>query len=365
MPKAAAERFPAIEFPTIEEVGMSAGATAKHRWTVGILAAAALGWAAAYALNECLWDSLVDQFGLDPGDRTVAAVHFFFYDTVKILLLLTGLMFVVGMLRASLDLNRARDYLQGRGLFIGLTLAVVLGVVTPFCSCSSIPLFIGFVAAGIPLSITLTFLIASPLVSEIAAILIGQEFGWHIAAAYVVAGSALSIAIGWIFSRFDLSRWVEEMVFATPVAALRVEGHVPSLAERAEAALTETKDIFRSVWAWVLVGVAVGALIHGWVPADFFTRFAGPDNPFGVVVATVAGVPLYVNGAGVVPIAEALWTKGVPLGTVMAFIMSTIALSIPQAVMLRRVMKPALLGIFFGTVTVGIILIGLLFNFLG
>ncbi|PRC48721.1 hypothetical protein C6A85_78410, partial [Mycobacterium sp. ITM-2017-0098] len=155
------------------------------------------------------WDAIVGWLGLDSGTRAVGAVQFFLYDTVKIFLLLTGLMFVVGMLRASLDLDKARDYLQGRGLFVGLVLAVVLGVVTPFCSCSSIPLFIGFVAAGIPLSITLTFLIASPLISEIAAIMIGDQFGWHIAAVYVVAGSVLSLAIGWIFSRFDLSRWVE------------------------------------------------------------------------------------------------------------------------------------------------------------
>ena len=182
--------------------------------------------------------------------------------------------------------------------------------------------------------------------------------------AYVAAGSALSLAIGWIFSRFDLSRWVEDIVYDTQVTALRTEGRVPSLAERAQAASAETRDIFRSVWAWVLAGVAVGAVIHGWVPADFFTRFAGPNNPLSVVVATVAGAPLYVNGAGVVPIAEALWAKGVPLGTVMAFIMSTIALSIPQAVMLRRVLKPPLLGLFFGTVTLGIMLIGYLFNIL-
>lgn len=330
-----------------------------------MLLLAASGWVGAYALNEYLWDAIAAWLGLDLHARAVGAVHFFLYDTVKILLLLTGLMFVVGVLRASLDLDKARNYLQGRGLFVGLVLAVVLGVVTPFCSCSSIPLFIGFVAAGIPLSITLTFLIASPLISEIAAIMIGDQFGWHIAAAYVAAGSVLSLLIGWIFSRFDLSRWVEDMVFTTKVAALRADGHVPSLAERVGAAADETKDIFRSVWLWVLLGVGIGAVIHGWVPADFFVRFAGPGNPFAVVVATLAGAPLYVNGAGVVPIAEALWAKGMSLGTVMAFTMSTIALSIPQAVMLRRVLKPPLLAIFFGTVAVGIMIIGFLFNLVG
>lgn len=320
-------------------------------------------WTAAYWANEPLWTWLIgDVAALDLGGRLGGGIHFFLFDTVKIFLLLTGLMFVIGMLRASFDLDRARTYLEGKGLFTGLILAVVLGVVTPFCSCSSIPLFIGFVAAGIPLSITLTFLIASPLVSEVAAIMIGDQFGWHVAAAYVLAGSAIAMVIGWVFSRFRLDRWVEDMVFATKIGRLRADGHVPSWNERVEAAVEESKDIFRNVWKWVLVGVAIGAAIHGWVPEDFFARYAGPDNPLAVLVAAIAGVPLYVNGAGVVPIAEALWVKGMSLGTVMAFTMSSIALSIPQAIMLRRVLKPPLLVIFFSAVTVGIIAIGYLFN---
>jgi hypothetical protein len=338
----------------------------RPRTDPGIWAKVALGaavWAVVYWANERIWTWLVrDVAGLDLGERLGAGIQFFLYDTVKIFLLLTGLMFVIGMLRASLDLDRARTYLEGKGLFAGLLLAVVLGVVTPFCSCSSIPLFIGFVAAGIPLSITLTFLIASPLVSEIAAIMIGDQFGWHIAAAYVLAGSAIAITIGWVFSRLELGRWVEDMVFATKIARLRADGHVPTWAERVRAAVEESKDVFKTVWKWVLVGVAIGAVIHGWVPEDFFASYAGPDNPFAVLVAAVAGVPLYVNGAGVVPIAEALWAKGMSLGTVMTFTMSAIALSIPQAIMLRRVLKPPLLVLFFGSVTGGLIAIGYLFN---
>ena len=325
--------------------------------------AAAVLWLMLYVANDPWWTWRVrDAVGLELDGRLGGGIHFFLYDTVKILLLLTGLMFVVGMLRASLDLERARAYLDGRGLFMGLTLAVVLGVVTPFCSCSSIPLFIGFVAAGIPLSVTLTFLIASPLVSEIAAIMIGDQFGWDVAAAYVLSGSAMAMLIGWVLSRFDLSRWVEPMVFSTRVAQLRAEGHVPTWDERVHAAVAETRDIFTSVWKWVVVGVALGAAIHGWVPEDFFVKYAGADNPFSVLVATLAGMPLYVNGAGVVPIGEALWAKGVPLGTVMALIMSAITLSVPQAVMLRRVLKPQLLALFFGVVTLGIVLIGFGFN---
>lgn len=332
---------------------------------IGGLITAAVAWIVLYQANLPFWTWIVrDLAGLDLGTPLGGALHFFAYDTVKIFLLLTGLMFVIGLLRASLDLGRARAYLEGRGLFVGLALAVVLGAVTPFCSCSSIPLFMGFVAAGIPLSITLTFLVASPLVSEIAAIMIGDQFGWSIAALYVAAGSVLAFAIGFVFSRFRLERWVEDMVFATRTAHLRADGHVPTLAERVDAALAESKDVLASVWAWVLVGVAIGAAIHGWVPADFFARFAGADNPFAVPLVTLAAVPLYVNGAGVVPIAEALWSKGVALGTVMAFTMSAIALSVPSAVMLRRVLKPPLLALFFGSVTAGIIVVGYLFNVL-
>nr|NLI51534.1 permease [Propionibacterium sp.] len=327
------------------------------------LAGAAVAWVALYQLNERLWTWLFrDIAGLDLAAPLGGAVHFFFYDVGKLFLLLTGLMFVIGMLRASFNLERARAYLEGKGLFVGLFLAVVLGVVTPFCSCSSIPLFMGFVAAGIPLSITLTFLLASPLVSEIAAIMIGDQFGWHIAAAYVLSGSVLAMVVGWVFSRFKLDRWVEDMVFATKIGQLRAGGHVPTLAERVDAALAETKDILGRIWKWVLLGVGIGAAIHGWVPAEFFAAWAGPDNPLAVPIVTVLAIPLYVNGAGVVPIAEALWAKGMSLGTVMAFMMSAISLSIPEAIMLRRVLKPPLLILFFTAVALGIMIIGFTLN---
>lgn len=335
--------------------------TPTGRW-VGLGVAAAV-WAGLYALNEVTWTWLVrDVVGADLGSRPVGAVHFFLYDVSKILLLLSGLMFVIGLLRASLDVERARAYLEGKGLVVGLLLAVVLGAVTPFCSCSSIPLFMGFVAAGIPLSVTLTFLVASPLISEVAAIMIGDQFGWGIAAAYVGAGAAVALVAGWVFSRLGLDRWVEDMVFATRITALRAGGHVPTWAERIDAATAETREIFGKVWRWVLAGVAIGAAIHGWVPAEFFADVAGADNPLAVPIVTLVGMPLYGNGAGVVPIAEALWSKGMPLGTVMAFTMSAIALSIPEAVMLRRVLKPPLLAIFFAAVTAGIIAVGYVFN---
>lgn len=323
----------------------------------------AVAWVALYLLNERLWAWLFrDIARLDLASPLGGALHFFFYDVGKLFLLLTGLMFAIGMLRASLSLERARAYLEGRGLLVGLILAVVLGVVTPFCSCSSIPLFMGFVAAGIPLPITLTFLLASPLVSEVAAIMIGDLFGWPIAGAYVLSGSVLAVIVGWVFSRFHLDHWVEDIVATNRMNRLRVDGHVPTLGERVDAALEETRDILGRVWKWILLGVGAGAAIHGWVPAEFFAAWAGPDNPLAVTAVTFLAIPLYVNGAGVVPIAEALWSKGMSLGTVMAFMMSAIALSIPEAIMLRRVLKPPLLILFFTAVAIGIMLIGLGFN---
>ncbi len=338
------------------------GHDVRPRTTGRWLLLAAAAWTLAYALNEVAWTWLYrDLLSLDITSGWPSVLHFFSYDTVKILLL-TGLMFAIGMLRASFDLDRARDFLNGKGLFVGLALAVVLGVVTPFCSCSSIPLFMGFVAAGIPLAITLTFLIASPLVSEVAAILIGAQFGWGVAIAYVVAGSLIAMGIGFIFSRFELDKWVEPEVFRTRITALRANGHAPSLQERVDAAMAETKEIFTKVWKWVVVGVAIGAAIHGWVPTDFFASYAGADNPLAVPVAVLVGLPLYVNGGGVVPIGEALWSKGLPLGTVMALMMSAIALSVPEAIMLRRVLKPRLLALFFGSVAAAIVVVGYLFN---
>jgi len=330
---------------------------------MGLVGAGSL-WVLLYALNERLWPVLLgDVLGLDVTGRAGESLAFFAYDTVKIMLLLVGLIFVVGMLRTTLSPERVRDVLAGRGLMVGLVLAALLGAVTPFCSCSSIPLFIGFVAAGVPLSITLSFLIASPLINEVAVVMLGGTFGWGVTAIYVGAGLALAIAAGWTFSRFNLDRWVEPFVFSTPVAALSAEGGSPTLAARVEAARAETRDIVAKVWPYVLVGVGIGALIHGWVPADFFARYAGADNPLSVLVATLAGVPLYANAAGVIPLAEALWAKGAALGTVMAFMMSVVALSIPSLVMLRRVLRTPLLVLFTAIITVGIVAVGLLLNF--
>ena len=327
------------------------------------LAGGAAAWAALYALNEVLWDTIfVSWLGLDLTGRTVGAIHFFLYDTSKILLLLAGMIFAIGMLRTTLRPERVRTFLEGKPIGVALVLAALLGAVTPFCSCSSIPLFIGFVGAGIPLAVTLTFLIASPLVNEVAVVLLADTFGLGNTVAYVLSGLGMAILIGLVLSRFKLDQWVEPFVFETPVALLHAEGRKPTLRDRVDAAKEETADIFGRVWKWVILGVGIGAAIHGWVPTEFFATYAGPDNPFAVVIATLAGVPLYANAAGVIPIAEALWTKGMATGTVMSFMMATVALSLPEFILLKQILKPRLLGIFFGSVAFAIMLIGFGFN---
>ncbi len=335
----------------------------RPRRLVAALVGAAGLWVGLFALNEVAWDVVLgDWLGLDLSHRLVDSVGFFAYDVVKILLLLVGMIFLIGLLRTTLRPERVRTFLEGKPLWLALGMAAVLGAVTPFCSCSSIPLFIGFVAAGVPLGVTFAFLIASPLVNEVAVVMLADMFGWQLTAAYVGAGLMIAVTVGWVFSRLHLDRWVEDFVFVAPVARLGADGHRPTLAERVEAALEETREIVGRVWRWVVVGVAVGAGVHGWVPTEFFATYAGPDNPLAVVVATVVGVPLYSNAAGVIPIAEALWAKGMATGTVMAFMMGTVALSIPELVLLRRVLKPRLLALFFGTVTVAIMVVGFTVN---
>ncbi|MHA6513887.1 permease [Tessaracoccus sp. Z1128] len=342
---------------------MSAPTLPGSRQLVGLLVGAAAVWAGLYALNEVAWDALFTRaLGLDLTERLPGAAHFFLYDTSKILLLLVGMIFAIGMLRTTLRPERVRQFLAGKPLWLSLVLAALFGAITPFCSCSSIPLFIGFVGAGIPLAVTLTFLIASPLVNEVAVVLLADTFGIPNTIAYVAAGLIAAITIGFIFSRLTLDHLVADFVFKTPVSVLQAEGRRPTLHERVEAAVEETRDIVGRVWIWILVGVGVGALIHGWVPTEFFAAYAGPDNPFAVLLATLAGVPLYANAAGVIPIAEALWSKGMSLGTVMSFMMATVALSLPEFILLKQVLKPKLLALFFGSVSLAIIAIGLFVN---
>ncbi|MEX0827247.1 MAG: permease [Acidimicrobiia bacterium] len=327
------------------------------------LAVATVIWVAAYAGNRPLWDWAVhDLAGLEAGSHLAGSVHFFLYDSVKIALLLSGIIFAVAVLRTFISVERTRQLLGGRHQIAGYALAAVLGVATPFCSCSAVPVFIGFVAAGVPLGITMTFLIASPLVNEVAVVLIGGTFGWQVAALYITAGLAIALAAGVTIGRLGLERWVEGFVYEARVGGAGAAGQHLSWQARFAIGRREMAAIFRRVWPYLLAGIGIGAVIHGWAPEDFFARYAGPDNPLALPVAVLVGIPLYSNAAGTIPLVEALHAKGVALGTSLAFMMSVVALSLPEMVLLRRVLKPRLLAIFVGVVAVGILAVGYLFN---
>lgn len=337
---------------------------------VGLWAAAATAvWAGVYWVNEHLWDwVLYGAFRMNPDVRLTETLHFFLYDTVKIGLLLTGIIFAVGVLRTFITIERTRALLGGKREGVGNVLAAGLGVATPFCSCSAVPAFIGFVGAGVPMGVTMSFLIASPLVNEIAVGLLWTTFGWRIALLYIGAGLTIAIVAGWVLGRLRAERWVEPFVLRANLLGANVTGGPglkqsrPTARDRARIAAQEVRELLGRVWPYLLIGVGLGAVIHGWVPADLVARVAGADNPFGVLAAVVLGVPLYSNAAGALPLVQVLAAKGVPMGTLLAFMMSVVALSLPEMVLLKRVLKLPLIGAFIGVVAVGIVAVGYLFN---
>jgi uncharacterized membrane protein YraQ (UPF0718 family) len=328
------------------------------------LAALAAAWLAAYVGNAPLWDLLVyGAAGLDPDSRLGGGVHFFLADLVKITLLLAGIIFVVTVARSFLSLERTRALVGGRREGVANVAAAGLGVATPFCSCSAVPAFIGFVAAGVPLGVTLSFLIASPLINEVAVVLLYGMFGLRIAVLYVASGLVIATVSGYVLGRVSPQRWVEPFVYATTLRGVPVTaGQRLSWADRIDLGRAEVAKILRKTWPYLLVGIGLGAAIHGWAPADFFASVAGPDNPFAPLVAVAVGVPLYSNAAGILPLVEALHAKGVAMGTVLAFMMSVVALSLPELILLRRVLRPPLLAAFVGVVATGILATGYLFN---
>jgi uncharacterized membrane protein YraQ (UPF0718 family) len=336
----------------------------SRRGRVAALTAAALGWAAAYWLNGHVWDWLLqDAFGLDPGDRLTETLRFFGYDTVKIALLLSAIIFVITVARSYMSVERTRALLGGRREGVGNVMAAGLGVVTPFCSCSAVPAFIGFVAAGVPIGVTLSFLIASPLVNEVAIGLLLTMFGIEVTLAYVAAGVGIAIVAGWVLGRLGVERWVEPFVFETRLGGELVDStaHL-TFNQRLEMGAEEVGTILRKIWPYLLVGIALGAVIHGWAPEDLFTRYAGAGNPFAVLVAVLIGVPLYSNAAGIMPLVVALHDKGLPMGTLLAFMMAVVALSLPELILLRRVLKLPLLAVYVAVVATGITAVGYLFN---
>lgn len=330
------------------------------------LAGIAGAWAIAYWVNGWVWDRLLhDLLAMPPTARLTESLHFFFYDTVKIALLLGGIIFVVTILRSYMSIERTRALLGGRREGVGNVMAAGLGVITPFCSCSAVPAFIGFVAAGVPLGVTLTFLIASPLVNEIAIGLLFSLFGLEVALLYVGAGVTIAIVAGWVLGRLRLERWVEPFVFETTLDGKVIDSTVGlTFPQRVQMGAEEVRTILRKIWPYLLVGIGVGAVIHGWAPEDLFTRYAGPGDAFGVLIAVAIGIPLYSNAAGILPLVEALHDKGLPMGTLLAFMMAVVALSLPELILLRRVLKVPLLVTYVAVVGSSIVAVGYLFNVL-
>ena len=336
--------------------------TPAHRW-VGV-GAAALGWLALYEVNAPLWDWVVyDVAGLSPASRLGSGVHFFLEDSIKIALLLIGIIFLVTVLRSFMSVERTRALLGGKREGVGNVMAAGLGVVTPFCSCSAVPAFIGFVAAGVPLGVTLSFLIASPLVNEVAIGLLFGMFGIGPTLLYVGAGLLIAIVAGFVLGRLKLERWVEPFVFETRLGGQVIDPSVGlTWDDRIQMGVEEVGVILRKIWPYLLVGIALGAAIHGWAPADFFTQYAGAGNPFAVLIAVLIGIPLYSNAAGIMPLVQALHDKGLPMGTLLAFMMAVVALSLPELILLRRVLKPPLIATFVAITGAGIVAVGYLFN---
>jgi uncharacterized membrane protein YraQ (UPF0718 family) len=328
-----------------------------------VVAAAAL-WTVAWflALPLSAWVTF-DLLGMDPASQLGQAVAFFLYDVPKVLLLLTGIVTLVSFLRSYVSPVRVKEALAGRNAVVGTVAAALFGIITPFCSCSAVPLFIGFLEAGVPLGVTFAFLVSSPMVNEVAIVLLWGLVGPQLTIAYMLAGLVVAIAAGLLIGRLGLERYVEDYVWKVRAGA-PVREIPPTLEERLREAWQSTRDIVGRVWPYILVGIGIGALIHGFVPEELVVQVGGSGNPLAVPALVALGVPLYANAAGTIPVIEALLGKGLPVGSALAFMMAITALSLPEMVILRKVMKPRLLAVFAAIVAAGIVAIGYLFNWL-
>ena len=326
------------------------------------LALAAVSWVALYWALIPASEALVAALPVDRTSHLGGALQFFLYDTPKVLLLLTGIVFVMGMVNSAFTPERTRLLLAGRTEGIANVMAASLGVVTPFCSCSAVPLFIGFVQAGVPLGVTFSFLIAAPMVNEVALTLLFGLFGWRIALLYLGLGLSVAILAGWIIGRLRMEANLEDWGRDMPRIVATADDLRLTLSDRVDAGFAAVRDIVGRVWPYILAGIAIGAVIHGYVPEAFMASIMGKDAWWSVPLAVVVGVPMYTNAAGVIPIVQALLAKGAALGTVLAFMMSVIALSLPELVILRKVLKVRLIATFVGVVAAGILLVGYVFN---
>ncbi len=321
-------------------------------------------WVGLYSQTATVADWLTyDLFGLNEGTRLGESLAFFLYDVPKVLLLLVAVVFGVGVIRSFVTPERTRQLLAGRRESVGNIMAAGLGIVTPFCSCSAVPLFIGFVKGGVPLGVTFSFLISAPMVNEVALVLLAGLFGPWVALLYLTTGLTIAIVAGWVIGRLHLEAWIEPWVTAMPaVAATGAESPILRWGDRVTLGREAVAEIVGKVWPWVVAGIGVGALIHGYVPTGAMAQLLGTGRWWSVPLAVVLGVPMYSNAAGIIPIVQALLEKGAPFGSVLAFMMSVIALSFPEMVILRKVLQPKLIAVFIGVVTAGIVMVGYLFN---
>ncbi len=343
------------------------------KYALSVTALALLWWLAYSTIQPVAHWLAISPFGLAPGSPAAASVEFFFYDTAKILLLLVSLIYAIAWARAGLNVERVRDYLSGKARGIGYFLGSAFGAVTPFCSCSSIPLFLGFTTANIPVGITMAFLITSPLINELAVVLLWGLLGWKITVAYIAVGMLAGIIGGYLMDAIKAERWLHpailEAIASMPAQSAVIKASSTarkiSVRERHNFAWAETSTIFRRVWKWVIIGVALGAGLHGFVPENWFAQHLGASEWWSVPLSVLLGIPLYSSVTGIIPVMESLLGKGLPIGTTLAFCMSTVVVSLPEMVMLRQVMTTRLLGVFVGYLLIMFTLVGWLFNILG
>ena len=322
-------------------------------------------WFLIYHNLQPVTDWIIDSvFGMTKGAHLTEALRFFIFEFPKVMLLLTLIIFFVGIIRTFFTPERTRKALEGKKTFTGNVMAATLGIVTPFCSCSAIPLFLGFVESGVPLGVTFSFLIAAPMINEVAIILLYGLFGWQVAAIYVGTGLVIAILAGWVIGLLKLEKWVEPWVYETHMGDSDSEEEKLSFEKRIKLGYGAVKEIVGKVWIYVALGILVGAGAHGYVPEDFMAALMGKSAWYSIPLSILIGIPLYSNAAGIVPIVSVLIEKGASLGTALAFMMSVIGLSLPEMVILRKVLKLPLIFTFIGVVGVGIMIVGYLFNYI-
>lgn len=320
-------------------------------------------WIVIYLNLETSVNFLIyDIFGMDKSSHLTETIRFFIFEVPKVLLLLVLIVFVVGIIRSYFSPEKTRKMLEGKPLFLGNMMASSLGVVTPFCSCSAIPLFLGFVESGIPLGVTFSFLIAAPMINEVALILLFGMFGLKTALIYLFTGLFIAIFSGWMIGKLKLEKWIEEWVYEIKAGSIDVEEEKLTINDRIDAGYVAVKDIVSKVYLYIIAGVAIGAAAHGYVPTDFMASIMGEDVWYSVPLAVLLGIPMYSNAAGIIPIVQVLLEKGAALGTSLAFMMAVIGLSLPELIILKKVLKIQFILTFVGIVGFGIILVGLLFN---